>query len=359
MASTPASPGGAQNLREGLLAATAGLAAAWLAFALLVWGYGEAPATIAAELVRGTWAMPYGIGQVLYKATPLLLTGVAVDLALRAGLFNIGAEGQLAVAGLTVATLGAHLPASTPAWVALPAVLVAAPVAGGAWAAVPAVLRARFGAHEVISTIMMNRIADAAIGLALARGLAIPGTVRTPDVAPGARLPLLDALGLGALHGSAVSVALPIALVVTAFVAAWLARSRIGREIRLVGLSPAACAAERIPVGKRLGAALVLSGAVAGVAALAPVLGYKGYFESGLGAGAGFGGIAVAFLGGGRPLGLLLAALFFATLEQGGLVVNARLPMEAMTVVQAVVIASLALANARFRSGAVRGATAS
>ena len=81
----------------GLLSALAGLAAAWIAFDLLVWGYGESPRHLFALLFQGTWGSPYGAGQVLFKATPLLLTGIAVDLALRAGLYNIGAEGQVAV----------------------------------------------------------------------------------------------------------------------------------------------------------------------------------------------------------------------------------------------------------------------
>jgi general nucleoside transport system permease protein len=341
--------------RATLGATAAGIAAAWLAFAMLVWICGESPREMAGELLAGTWGMPYGVGQVLYKATPLLLTGVAVDLALRAGLFNIGAEGQLAVAGLAVGASGAALAPSTPAWIALPVVIAAAPLAGAAWAWVPALLRARFGAHEVISTIMMNRIADAAVGLALARGLGVPGTVRTPDVAPGARLPRLEAFGLPSLHGSAVSLALPLALGVAALVAAWLARSRIGRETTLVGLSPSACAAERIPVARRVGGALVLSGAVAGLAALAPVLGSKGYYESGMGAGVGFGGIAVALLGRGHLAGLVLAALLFGTLEQGGLVINARVPMEVTSLLQAVIIVVVALADGRIR-GALRRA---
>jgi simple sugar transport system permease protein len=341
-----------------LVASVAGVAAGWLALVLLVWLYGESPREVAAQLVAGTWGMAYGVGQVCYKATPLLLAGVAVDLALRAGLFNIGAEGQLAVAGLAVATVGAGLPPGTPAFLALPLLCVVALLAGGAWAAVPAVLRARYGAHEVISTIMMNRIADAVIALGLARGLAIPGTVRTPDVVAGARLPRLEELGLRSLHGSAVSLALPFALGVTALAAAWLARSRVGRETVLVGLAPAACAAERIPVGRRIGGALVLSGAVAGLAALAPVLGYKGYYESGLAAGAGFGGIAVALLGRGHPVGLVLAALLFGTLEQGGLAINARVPMEITTVLQGVVVVAVALADARVRALLTRGAPA-
>jgi simple sugar transport system permease protein len=249
-----------------------------------------------------------------------------------------------------VGTAGARLPSGTPAWLALPLLAAVALASGAAWAAVPALLRARFGAHEVISTIMMNRIAEAAIALGLARGLSVPGTVRTPDVVAGAHLPRLDALGLSSMRGSAVSVALPVAVAVAVAAAFWLARSRVGREIVLVGLSPTACAAEKIPVARRTGAVLLLSGALAGLASLAPVLGSKGYFESGLGVGAGFGGIAVALLGRGHPVGLVLAALLFGTLEQGGLVVNARVPMEVMTVLQGVIIVMVALADAQVRA---------
>lgn len=339
--------------RPAVLSTVAGVSAGWLALALLVWVYGDSPREVIAQLVSGTWGMAYGVGQVLSKATPLLLTGVAVDVALRAGLFNVGAEGQLAVAGLAVATAGAHLGPGAPAWIAVPAVLGVAALSGAAWAFLPAVLRARYGANEVISTIMMNRLADAAVGLALAAGLAIPGTVRTPDVVAAARLAHLDALGLTALHGSAASVALPLSLAVAILVALWRTGSRAGRETVLVGLSATACAAERIPVARRLAVAMVASGAIAGLGALAPVLGAKGYFESGLGAGAGFGGIAVALLGRGHPVGLLLAALLFGTLEQGGLAINARVPMEVMTVLQGLVIAAVALADARVRAAAL------
>jgi ABC-type uncharacterized transport system permease subunit len=292
-----------------------GLAAGWLALAVIVWACGESPREIAGQVLAGTWGMPYGIGQVLYKASVLLLTGVAVDVALRAGLFNIGVEGQLAVAGLAVATVGARLPLATPGWIALPVVLVVALGAGALWATIPALLRARFEAHEVISTIMMNRLSP------------------------------LAAWGLPSMHGSAASVACPLALVVAGLAAAWIARSRVGRELVLVGLAPAACAAERIPVGRRAGAALLLSGAIGGLAAIAPVLGYKGYYESGLGAGAGFGGIAVALIGRRSVPGLVFAALFFGTLEQGGLAINARIPMEVTTVLEAVAIVAVALAD--------------
>ena len=343
-------------MRAGALSTVAGLAVAWIAFCLLVWGYGESPRELTALLLHGTWGTAYGAGQVLYKATPLLLTGVAVDVALRAGLFNIGAEGQLAVASLAAATVGARLPLHTSWIVALPLVLGVAFLAGAAWAAVPALLRAGFGAHEVISTIMMNRVADAAVGFAIASGLAQSGMVRTPDVVAGARLPRLEAIpALGAFKGSAVSLALPLAVAIAALSRMWLSRTRGGRETILIGKNSVACVAEKMPVRRRVATALLLSGGIAGLASAGTVLGYKGYFEQGLGAGAGFGGIAVALLGRGNLLGLVLAALLFGTLQQGGLAINAHVPMEAMDILQGVIIAAVALADARVRDALGRG----
>jgi simple sugar transport system permease protein len=329
--------------------AVAGLAAGWLAFCLLVWLYGASPREMAALLFDGTWGTSYGAGQVLFKATPLLFAGLAVDLALRAGLFNIGAEGQLAVASLAAGVVGSRLPAATPVLVALPVTLVAAMAAGAAWAAIPALLKGRFGAHEVISTIMMNRVADGFVGLLIASGLALSGTVRTAEVVPGARMPRLEAL-FPAFRGSAASFAAAAAVVATALVMLAHRRTQIGREIGLIGQNARAMEAEKVRVTRRLEQALIVSGAIAGAASLGTVLGYKGYFEEGLGAGAGFGGVAVALLGRGRAIGLILAALLFGTLQQGGLALNAHVPKELMDVLQGIVILAVALADARLRA---------
>lgn len=330
-----------------LPAAVAGLAVGWLAFCVLVWLYGASPRAMAVLLFDGTWGTSYGAGQVLFKATPLLFTGIAVDLALRGGLFNIGAEGQLAVGSLAAGVVGAKLPAATPAVVALPVVVAAAMAAGGAWAVVPAVLKGRFGAHEVISTIMMNRVADGAVGLALGvGGLALTGTVRTADVVPSARIPRLDAW-LSSLRGSAASFALVLGVVVIVLVTESYRRTRFGRELGLIGQNARAMKAEKVPVERRLARALVASGALAGAAAAGTVLGYKGYFEEGLGAGAGFGGLAVALLGRGSALGLVFAALLFGTLQQGGLAVNAFVPKELMDVLSGIVVCAVALMDAK------------
>jgi general nucleoside transport system permease protein len=332
--------------------AIAGVAAGWIAFCFLVWAYGASPREMSVLLVEGTWGTTYGIGQVLFKATPLLFTGIAVDLALRAGLFNIGAEGQLAFASLVAGVVGAKLPQGTPFIVAVPIVLVLAMAAGAGWAAVPALLKGRFGAHEVISTIMMNRIADGVVGLALASGFALTGTVRTADIVPGARLPRLEAIS-EAFKGSAASVALFIALVATILGTEAYRWTRFGREIGLIGMNPRAMEAEKVPVRRRLEQTLIVSGAIAGAASLGTVLGYKGYFEEGLGAGAGFGGVAVALLGRGHPVGLIGAALLFGTLQQGGLALNAHVPKELMDVLSGVVICAVALADARLRNALV------
>ncbi len=226
--------------------AVAGLAAGWLAFCLLVWFYGASPREMAGLLFEGTWGTSYGAGQVLFKATPLLFTGLAVDLALRAGMFNIGAEGQLAVASLIAGVVGSKLPAGTPMVVALPITLAVAMAGGAAWATVPALLKGRFGAHEVISTIMMNRVAEGLIGFAIASGLALTGTVRTADVVPGAKMPRLDSV-IAAFKGSAASFAIVVAVVATALVIQAHRRTRFGREIGLIGMNARAMEAEKVP----------------------------------------------------------------------------------------------------------------
>lgn len=333
-----------------LLGIAMGLGAAWLAFDVLVFLYGEAPGPLLRELWAGTWGTPYGAGQVLFKATPLLFCGVAVEVALRAGLFNIGAEGQLAVASLAVALVGARLPAAWPRTVGVPVLLLVAASAGGAWALIPAWLRVGPKTHEVISTILMNRVAGALVGFLFGLGAALPGTVRTADVAASGRLPRLD-VWVSALRGSAVSLALLLAVLAAVLVGPAFRHLRVPREAALVGKNPVACRAAGIPVAPRLVAALVASGALAGLASTATVLGYKGYAEDGLGAGAGFGGVAVALLaqraGKASALGLVGSALLFGTFQQGGLALNARVPMELMDVLQAVVLVAVTLASWR------------
>jgi simple sugar transport system permease protein len=314
-----------------------------LIFNLLTFAFGQAPLGTLRTAFEGSWGTPYGIGQVLFKASPLILTGLAFDVALRAGLFNIGAEGQLALASLAGGYVATALPPAAPWPLAIGIALATAMCAGAAVALIPALMRARLGVHEIISAIMLNRIAEVILPWTLVAVLG-SATLRTADAVPGALLPRLSAW-FPSLSGSAASVAFPFAVVVTFAVYALLRRSRAGREMRFTGINAEASRAEGIDVRGRMVQAMLLSGALAGLAMSATVLGYKGYYELGLGSGAGFSGIAVAMLGRGNPAGIVLAALLLGTLEQSGLAINARVPKEAMGVLEAAVIVLVALAN--------------
>ena len=302
---------------------------------LFILAAGERPDEIYSLMLRESLGTGYGLGQTLFMATPLIFTGLAVALGFRAGLFNIGVEGQLYVGGFAAALAGIAC-AGRPAALALPVAIGAAAAAGALWGAIPGLLKARFGAHEVINTIMLNFIAFALVSY-LGRPHFEPATVRTAELGAGLRLPRLDVL-LPALHGSPANLSLAIALAVAAAVGVLLFRTRLGYELRAVGLNPSAAAYGGVAVGRSQALALAISGAVAGLGGTNFVLGYKHFFELGFSAGAGFLGIAVALLGRNHPLGVIAAALFFGVLSYGGLVIHQRVPKELVEVLQGIVI---------------------
>jgi simple sugar transport system permease protein len=296
---------------------------------------GRNPLEVYAAMATGVFGNAYGLGQVLFRATPLVFTGLAVAFAFRAGLFNIGAEGQLYVGAFAAAIVGARL-AGLPAPLLLPLAILAGAAAGAAWALPPAWLKARVGAHEVINTIMMNFVAMALVQW-IGHSVFVAATVRTPEIGAGARLARLgDALPL--FRGSPLNASFLLALAAAAGVAWLLWRTRFGYEVRAVGLSPGAAEAAGIDVARIRVVALCLSGALAGLVGTNFVLGYKGYFEAGFSGGVGFLGIAVALLGRNHPLGVIVAALFFAALGYGGLVINTQVPKELVEILQAIVI---------------------
>lgn len=326
----------------------AALPAAWavlVALALssaLVLAVGAAPLDVYRLLVSGTWQSGYGVGQVLFKSTPLVFTGLAVAVAMRAGLFNIGAEGQLTAGAFVTALVGAHLPEATPRALALTICVGAGFAAGAAVGAIPGVLKALRGAHEVINTIMLNFIVQAAM-VGLGTRAFEKESIHTAPVIAAARLPRLGSW-LPGLHGSAVNASVFLALAVALALMWLLFRTRSGFELRALGQSRAAAETAGIPVKRLVVWAMALSGGVAGLVGSNFVLGYKHYYESGFSGGVGYMGIAVAVLGRSHPLGILAAALVFGTLSQGALAVNAVVPKEIVEVLQAVIIFTVAAA---------------
>jgi simple sugar transport system permease protein len=329
-----------------------GLLVAMAAGSLLILAYGQAPAYVWGLMAKGTWGLAYGFGQVLFKTTPLVFTGLAVAIALRAGLFNIGCEGQLLMGAFAAALVGAHCGA-LPWPVAIPLCILVAGLAGGVYGAIAGALKAKSGAHEVITTIMLNFIAAALLNwFGVRGGLFLRESQHTAEIAPSARLPRLGA-AFESLHGSAANLTFLLALLACVLVAYLLFRTRFGYELRATGLSPLAAETAGVKLPRMTFAALALSGAVAGVGGTNFVLGYKYYFEEGFSGGVGYMGIAVAVLARNHPLAILPAALLFGTLSQGGLAVNFLVPKEIVDVLQAVVILAVAVTASQMRK--VRG----
>lgn len=342
----------------------ASIVLALAAGAVLILIAGKNPLSVYALLFGQTLGSTYGIGQMLAKATPLALTGLSVAVCFRAGLFNVGAEGQMTMGGLCAALAGLAYP-NAPAWLLLPFGLAAAAAGGAATASLAAWLKSARGVHEVITTLMTNFIAAAVAGELMGR-LAVHATVRTETLPEAAWLPrlsdLLEGIGLtglaAGLRASPANAALFVAIAAAGAFAYFLSRTRTGFELRVSGASPPAAATAGVDVPGTTRLAFLLGGALAGLAAASYVLGHKHHYETGFSAGAGFVGIAVALLGRNHPAGVLLAALLFGTLAHGGLVVNAEVSSELVTVLQALVILFLVSSLPAFQSLARRRRTA-
>ena len=270
--------------------------------------------------------------ETLKFAAPLIAAGLGVGLAFRAGLFNIGGRGQMLLAGAAAGWVAANL--GLPTALHLPLAVLAGMLAGALWAGIAGVLKARTGAHEVIVTIMLNFIVLALLNYAVAAHLRVPETLHTPEIRAGGVARLGDALG--AFRGSAANFTLLAAAAAALAVGWFLFRSRAGYELRATGLQPDAAESAGIRVPR-------VSGALAGLGGVNFVLGYKRYYEDGFAGGAGFLGIAVALVGRNHPLGVILAALFFATLSQGGLAINSLVPKQMVEVMQGIVILAVAV----------------
>ncbi len=330
-----------EQLEEALFPPFVALLVALICGDLLIMSYGQSPSNVYRLLLEGTWGNAYGFGQVLYKATTLAFTGLAVSLGIRAGLFNVGAESQLAAGGFLAALVGLALSPAVPGIVAVPLCMIAAAAGGATVGAIPGYLRVRFGAHEVIVTIMLNFVVLALLNWIIANHFHVPETLHTPEIRAGT-VPRLSQY-IPAFHGSAANLTIIFALIVAALVWFGLFRTRRGYELRAVGLQPDAAEYGGVNVGGIWFRALTTSGAIAGLGGINYVLGYKHYYEDGFAGGSGFLGIAVALVGRNHPVGVILAALFFATLSQGGLAIHAFVPKQMVEVLQGVVILAVAM----------------
>ncbi|MCS6988863.1 MAG: ABC transporter permease [Chloroherpetonaceae bacterium] len=334
-----------------ILAPVVAILAAFFIGGIFIALIGENPLEIYGKMLERTLGTPYGFGQTLYRATPLVLTGLAVAIPFQAGLFNIGGEGQALVGTFACALVGAFLPPSTPSPFAIAICLSVAAIAGGAWGAIAGALRARFGVSEVITTIMLNFIASAIVGYLLTNRFAVPATTHTPEIIESARLARLDEFG-GLFHRAPVNVALFLSLAVAAGAHFFVFKTKSGYELRAIGFNAEAARYAGINVNAHVFGSMTLAGALAGLVAANYVMGYKCYYEFGATSGVGFLGIAVAMLANSHPAWIALSAFLFGTLDYGGLTINAYVPKEIFLVIQALVILFIIVAQ-KFKGDAI------
>ncbi len=313
--------------------------------ALVILAIGENPWAALKLMVEGSLGSTYAWGYTLYYATNFIFTGLAVALANHARLFNIGGEGQAMLGGLGVALVALYIP--WPHWsLALLGGAVGAALFGAAWAAIPAWLQAKRGSHIVITTIMFNFIAAALlnyllIGALKPSGSMEPATGRFPE---STHLPtfqdMFSTAETALFRGAPVNVSFFVALLACVAVWALVWRTRLGYEIRAYGQSEGAAKYAGISPTRIIIVTMVISGGLAGMMAINNVMGEAERLVLNAVEGAGFIGIAVALMGRSHPFGVLLAALLFGFLYQGGaeLALWTSIPRELIVVIQALVI---------------------
>lgn len=312
--------------------------------ALVLLAIGQSPVEAFMVMVDGALGSPYGWGYTLYYATSFIFTGLAVTVAFHAGLFNIGGEGQAQLGGLGVALVLLTVP--WPHWtIALLAATLGAAAFGAAWAAIPAYLQAKRGSHIVITTIMFNYIAAALLVYLLVDVLRPAGQMDPASArfAEAVHLPALsDMPGFNLIFQRPVpaNVTLFIALGMAVVVWALLWRTRLGYQIRAFGKSEAAAKYAGINPVRITIIAMLISGGLAGMMSINNVMGEAERLLQNSSEGAGFIGIAVALMGRNHPFGVVLAALLFGFLYQGGAELGlwTSIPIEMRVVVQGLVI---------------------
>jgi len=321
------------NVLMPFIAAVAALAVGAVMLLLL----GVNPVVAYSALLEGAFGSKNALADTLVKATPLLLVGTGICIAFRGGVINIGGEGQLVVGAVAATLVGLSFPDAS-GWLVIPLALLAGFVGGAIWGGIPGVLKAYFNVNEILSTIMMNQIAVQGMNFLLREPMIDPvqlqAASRIPQTARLSRLFDLPRLVPTRLH---LGTALAVLVAILVFIVLW--RTIIGYRIRAVGLNPHASRYAGIRVQRYLVLALLLSGALAGLAGAVQVYGvHHRMFTDGSATGftgsAGFNGIVAALFGQLHPLGTIPAAFLF-----GALLVGANAMQRAVQVPSALITA--------------------
>ncbi len=317
------------------------LTLAFIVAGLVVFAIGQNPLAALDAIITGAFGSGYNIGYTLYYSTNFIFTGLAVAVAAHAGLFNIGGNGQAYIAGLGVILVALAMQ-SLPWWLTFPVAILAGAAVGGFWGFVPGYLQAKRGSHVVITTIMFNFIASAIMIYVVVNLLKPPGILapESASIAVEGRMPKLGTF-IPWFKNTDVNFTLILALIclVGAYFLIW--HTRFGFAMRALGQNPTATRYAGMSNSRITMIVMTMSGALAGMVAVNQVFGVQYRLVLDYVADAGFVGIAVALMGRNHPLGILLAALLFGALYQGGNELQYVIPglsKEMVVVIQALVI---------------------
>ena len=331
------------QMREALLVPLLAIFTAIILGGLIIWVAGGDPIAAYNGLVEGAFGSPAALSETAVWATPYIFAGLAVAFAFRGGLFNIGAEGQLAFGAVTAALIGYALPGwlhtTLPPYIHIPLAVGLGMLAGAIWAAIPGALKAYTGGHEVINTIMMNYIALNITSFLLNGPMRDPDplnlSARTPEIALSTRIPPLFNIPGMRVHWGFI-----LALLVAVFIWWLLWKTTLGFEIRTVGANPDAAKYAGINVKKTIVITMAISGALAGLAGAIEVTALNYRHELGFSSGYGFDAIAIALLGKTNPYGVILAAILFGAMRNGATRMQflTQIPTDIISVIQALIL---------------------
>jgi simple sugar transport system permease protein len=330
-----------QSISEAALVPFLAILTAVVIGGIIIFFVGGDPIRAYTGLIQGSMGSTKALSETAVWATPYIFAGLAVALAFKGGLFNIGAEGQLAVGAVFSSLIGYALPGwlgfDLPMIIHLPLTVLFGMLMGGLWAAIVGALKAYTGGHEVINTIMMNYIALNTTSYLLNGVMKDPSPTnviaRTPLIAESARFPTI-------FEGLRVHWGFVLALLVAFFIWWLLNKTTLGFEIRTVGLNPDAAKYAGINVKRTIVLTMLFSGMLAGLAGSIEVTGLNYRHELGFSIGYGFDAIAIALLGKSHPLGVVLASFLFAAMRNGATRMQflTQLPVDLISVIQALIL---------------------
>lgn len=318
------------------------LMSALLVAALVIHLLGESPSESLRILVDSAILDPEGLAYTLFYASTFIFAGLAVSIAMQAGLFNIGAEGQMYVGGLGLTWVVLALDAHLPGILMIPLAIIGAAAFGALWAFIPGYLQAKRGSHVVVTTIMFNFIAASLMNFVIVKYL-IPEGQQNPAsrvFADSAALPLLSKL-LPVLGDTPLNISFILAILALVIYGVVVWRSSWGYQLRATGLNAHAAHYAGVKISRTIIVTMLVSGALAGLGAVNSVMGSTHYLSLNFPAGAGFVGIAIALMGRQHPVGIFLSSVLFGALIQGGFDLSLEkpnIPQETFIFIQGLII---------------------